>query len=133
MRPTDKQTLIAGARARTKDLAAIAPLLAAIISPLSILFDIPALTERWYLKGSIEQPDPRASLALSGVGLGANIIANVLLVVRFSTADEWWRVATRASIVWWTTKVSLFCQVIYRHKSLMVKICYAHCSPRPNR
>lgn len=116
MIPKDKQTLIAQTRTRIKDLAAIAPLLAAIIAPLSILFDIPALTERWYLKAGVEQADPTASLALSGVGLGANIIANVLLVVRFSTADEWWRVATRASIVWWTTKVSVFCQLwsIYR-------------------
>lgn len=107
MIPSDKQTLIAEARTRIKDLASIAPLLAAIISPLSTLFDIPALTERWYFKAGIEQPDPTASLVLSGVGLGANIIANILLVVRFSTADEWWRVATRASIVWWTIKVSL--------------------------
>ena len=47
-------------------------------------------------------PDPRTNVALSALGLAFNIIANALLVFRFSTGAKWWRTATVVSTVaWW--------------------------------
>lgn len=107
MAPDKNPTVLGQLHKQVKDLASIAPLLAAIVAPLSVLFDIPALGEKWYLKDGIEQPDPRASLILSSISLGSNVVANILLIVRFSTSNEWWRVATRVSILWWIIKVSI--------------------------
>lgn len=101
---------------RLHSWATVSPLLGAVFAPFSVLFDIPALTEPWFIKfdsnvlldpnkaNSI--PDERGNIALSAIGIGFNIIANILLVVRFSSGAKWWRVATRLSVVSWILKVS---------------------------
>ncbi|KAF8511620.1 voltage-gated potassium channel [Hysterangium stoloniferum] len=97
--------------------ARVAPLLAAILAPFSVLFDIPALSESWFVDSDSNVfliptrvtplPDPKGNITLSAVGLLFNVIANALLIVRFSTgaSAKWWRVATRLSIVSWICKV----------------------------
>ncbi|KAF8511619.1 voltage-gated potassium channel [Hysterangium stoloniferum] len=97
--------------------AKVVPLLAAIFAPFSILFDIPALSEPWFVDSDSDifviparvtpLPDPKGNVALSAVGLLFNVIANALLIVRFSTgaSARWWRVATRLSLVSWICKV----------------------------
>jgi potassium channel subfamily K len=104
----------------------VAPLLAAVLAPFSVLFDIPALTEPWFVRADPDVlldpnkansiPDHTVSLALSGIGLGFNIVANALLIVRFSTTAQWWRIATRLSLVFWVSKVRrMFSSVFYKH------------------
>ncbi|KAG9125493.1 hypothetical protein FRC07_007378 [Ceratobasidium sp. 392] len=90
---------------RIRAFASVAPLTAAVIAPLAVLLDIPALTEKWYIRDGEHQPDPRASLILSGFSLGFSLIANVLLVVRFSLDGSRWRIATRVSVLCWIVKV----------------------------
>ncbi|EIN11143.1 voltage-gated potassium channel [Punctularia strigosozonata HHB-11173 SS5] len=96
-----------GWRQRIHDLATVAPLLAAVIAPLSVLLDIPALSQTWYLKNGVPQPDPKASLVLSAIGLSFNVFANSLLIIRFSLAEKPWRIATRVSTACWGVKVSI--------------------------
>jgi potassium channel subfamily K len=67
-----------------RQAANYAPLLAAILAPVSTLYDIPALAQKWYAFNGQNLPDPRASLILSGLSLAFSIIANVFLVLRFS-------------------------------------------------
>ena len=83
-----------------------APLAAAIIAPLSTLLDIPALTERWFFRYGQPLRDPTANLTLSAIGLLFNFIANLLLMVRFTESEEWWRRATHFSMICWLFKVS---------------------------
>lgn len=64
--------------------ANITPLIAALLAPVSTLYDIPALSQPWYSLDGATLPDPRASLILSSVSLALSVIANVLLVLRFS-------------------------------------------------
>ncbi|CAE6476460.1 unnamed protein product [Rhizoctonia solani] len=85
--------------------ASVSPLTAALIAPLAVLLDIPALTEKWYTRNGEPQPDPRASLILSGLSLGFSLIANALLVIRFSLQGRGWTVATRISVACWVVKV----------------------------
>ncbi|KAF8580266.1 voltage-gated potassium channel [Ramaria rubella] len=95
--------------------ATVAPLLSAVFAPFSTLFDIPALTEPWFIhfdptilldpNKANEFPDRTASIVLSAIGLAFNIIANALLFVRFSANAHWWRLATRMSLVFWISKV----------------------------
>ncbi|KEP46386.1 ion channel protein [Rhizoctonia solani 123E] len=85
--------------------ASVSPLTAALIAPLAVLLDIPALTEKWYNRNGEPQPDPRASLILSGLSLGFSLIANALLVVRFSLQGTGWKIATRISVACWFIKV----------------------------
>ncbi|CAE6533692.1 unnamed protein product [Rhizoctonia solani] len=85
--------------------ARVSPLTAALIAPLAVLLDIPALTEKWYTRNGQPQPDPRASLILSGLSLGFSLIANALLVVRFSLQGKKLIVATQISVVCWVVKV----------------------------
>ncbi|GAA95008.1 uncharacterized protein L969DRAFT_51947 [Mixia osmundae IAM 14324] len=92
---------------RLKEFAKVAPLISAILAPLSTLMDIPALSERWYTFNGVALPDPTASLALSAVGLAFNLIANVLLMIRFSAQSSWWRLATRLSLLGWLMKTIL--------------------------
>lgn len=61
-----------------------APLIAALLAPASTLYDIPALSQRWYSLNGVEQTDPSASLILSAFSLSASITANALLILRFS-------------------------------------------------
>ncbi|WVF71970.1 hypothetical protein IAT40_006780 [Kwoniella sp. CBS 6097] len=88
-----------------KTFAKYCPLVSAIFAPLSTLLDIPALTQHWYALGGVAQPDPKASLTLSAIGLALNILANALLVLRFSSKTTfWWRHATRWSLISWIGK-----------------------------
>ena len=82
-----------------------APLVAAVIAPLSTLLDIPALTENWFFRNDTPLRDPVANLTLSAVGLLFNVLANLLLILRFSVNDTWWRIATNLSLVCWVLKV----------------------------
>ncbi|TDL28923.1 voltage-gated potassium channel [Rickenella mellea] len=87
-------------------LASISPLLAAVIAPLSTLMDIPALTEHWYdYKDGTGRPDPRTNIYLSAIGLAFNVLANGLLIIRFSASDHFWATATRMSVLCWAIKV----------------------------
>lgn len=92
-----------------KSFPVFAPLLAAVFAPLSTLIDIPALTEPWFFhstsNGQQKLPDPHPNLALSGIGLFFNVLANGLLIARFSTSERWWRNATRLSMACWILKV----------------------------
>jgi potassium channel subfamily K len=56
----------------------------------------------------VTQPDYPASLILSSVGLGFNVLANVLLIIRFSVGEKWRRTATRVSTICWDTKVKSY-------------------------
>ncbi|WVR05393.1 hypothetical protein IAU60_002407 [Kwoniella sp. DSM 27419] len=63
---------------------------------------IPALSQEWYARDYFRAPDIKASVILSGVTLGFNVIANVLLVVRFSSKTTfWWKHSTRWSLIFW--------------------------------
>ena len=64
--------------------------------------------EKWYTQGGTPQPDPTASLILSGFGLGMSVVANALLIIRFSLEDQAWRMATYVSVIFWIIKVSAF-------------------------
>ncbi|WWC69262.1 uncharacterized protein I206_103200 [Kwoniella pini CBS 10737] len=90
---------------RIKTFAKYCPLVSAIFAPLSTLLDIPALTQHWYAQYGTPQPDPTACLALSAIGLALNIIANMLLVMRFSAKSNWWwKHSTRWSLLCWLGK-----------------------------
>ncbi|EIN05813.1 voltage-gated potassium channel [Punctularia strigosozonata HHB-11173 SS5] len=93
-------------RRRVHSLAVVAPVLAAVLAPLSVLLDIPALSERWYRRDGKTIADPPASLTLSAVGLAFNVIANALLIVRFSLTARASRFATRLSVPFWGLKVA---------------------------
>ncbi|KAL0254181.1 hypothetical protein I308_101561 [Cryptococcus tetragattii IND107] len=84
-----------------RTFAKYCPLISAILAPFSTLMDIPALSQKWYSQNGVTQPDPKASLALSGVSLALNVIANILLVMRFSSKGPFW---VNHSIKW-----SLYC------------------------
>lgn len=104
----------------------VAPLLASLIAPITSLLDIPALTvcstilnfpevhahaffgwqQHWYTKDGAEQPDFTASLVLSAIGLAFNLLANALIVMRFSANASYWKLATQLSLVCWIVKVS---------------------------
>lgn len=99
-----------------KDIARYCPLAAAILAPLSTLLDIPALSvsnrgflssrqQHWYELYDEPQDDPAACLALSAVGLGLNVLANLLLLLRFSTRSQaYTSIATRISLLSWIGK-----------------------------
>lgn len=91
--------------ARLIDVAKFGPLLAAVLAPLSTLMDIPALSQNWFLLKGAPAPDPGASLALSAVSLSMNIVANALLIARFTVNEKRWRVVTIGSVVCWIIKV----------------------------
>ncbi|KII87652.1 hypothetical protein PLICRDRAFT_643132 [Plicaturopsis crispa FD-325 SS-3] len=85
-----------------------APLVAALLAPLSTIYDIPALSQRWYvLSDGTQVPDPKASLILSAVGLAFNVGANTLLALRFSSSNRRWRIATVLSLALWIAKTIL--------------------------
>lgn len=79
-----------------KEWANNAPLIAALLSPASTLYDIPALSQRWYSFNGAELPDPQSSLILSGFSLAGSIIANALLLLRFSV--RWSKVGKRHDV-----------------------------------
>lgn len=81
------------------------PLICALLAPASTLYDIPALTQRWYTRDGIPIPDPAGSIALSATGLAFNAVANTLLVFRFSaTAHAWHKTTVLASTMAWIVK-----------------------------
>ncbi|WRT67322.1 uncharacterized protein IL334_004292 [Kwoniella shivajii] len=90
---------------RIQTFAKYCPLVSAILAPLATLLDIPALTQHWYAQNGTPQPDPEACLILSAIGLALNILANILLIVRFSSKSPWWwRHSTRWSLIFWVGK-----------------------------
>ncbi|CAD6573140.1 MAG: hypothetical protein TREMPRED_000733 [Tremellales sp. Tagirdzhanova-0007] len=93
---------------RIRTFAEYCPLVAAIIAPVATLLDIPALTQHWYTRYGVSQPDPKASLILSGFSLSFNIFANILLIIRFSAKSTfWWRHSTRWSLLMWLAKTTV--------------------------
>ena len=89
-----------------KTLRAIAkycPLAAAIFAPLSTLFTIPALVERWYTFDGVFVHDYAGSIILSVSPSCSTLIANApLLILRFSlTKERYWRRATSWSTFCW--------------------------------
>ncbi|WOO81374.1 Outward-rectifier potassium channel TOK1 [Vanrija pseudolonga] len=88
-----------------RNIAQYMPLVAAIAAPMSSLMDIPALSQHWYSYYGNVQRDPTVCLCLSAVGLGFNVLANVLLLVRFSaTKKSFWRWGVKLSLLCWITK-----------------------------
>lgn len=82
------------------------PLLAALLAPVSTLYDVPALTQRWYAKNGDPISDPTASLILSAISLSASILANTSLVVRYTVhAQRFWHSAIIISTYGWIFKV----------------------------
>ncbi|KAG9024722.1 hypothetical protein FRB95_011146 [Tulasnella sp. JGI-2019a] len=92
-------------KSHIRDFARTAPMIAAVLAPFSVLFDIPSVTERWYIKNGLPQPDPKVNLILSSIALAFGIVANLLLIFRFSSTGIRWRAATRASCYCWFVKV----------------------------
>jgi potassium channel subfamily K len=89
-------------------LATQFPLVAAILAPASVLFDIPALSQHWLNRDGFAVSDPNWNLILSAVGLGFNVLANALLVVRFSDTSRRVAVhATRLSAICWIIKTGI--------------------------
>jgi len=74
------------------------------MAPLSTLYDIPGFSQRWYIANGVQQPDPHPNLALSALGLAFNVIANSLLVLRFSSRRKWWKSAMYLSTACWVIK-----------------------------
>ncbi|RSH94166.1 hypothetical protein EHS25_003969 [Saitozyma podzolica] len=83
--------------------AKYSPLIAAILAPLSTLLDIPGLSEPWLTRDGVALPDPRTSIARSAIGLLLNVLANVLIILRFSSAKHW-KLATSLSTFCWLGK-----------------------------
>lgn len=95
-------------RPEVHNIAIYTPLAAAILAPLSTILDIPALSQHWYSLNDVPQLDPPACLALSGLGLFLNLLANVLLLFRFSThTQRYTNLATRLSLVSWLGKTAV--------------------------
>ncbi|EJD04357.1 voltage-gated potassium channel [Fomitiporia mediterranea MF3/22] len=95
-----------------KSLPIFAPLFAAVAAPMSTLMDIPSLTEPWFFQheaygDSTKLPDPRANIVLSAVGLAFNVLANALLILRFSVREGRWRYTTRVSLICWVVKFGI--------------------------
>ncbi|PWN51899.1 voltage-gated potassium channel [Violaceomyces palustris] len=85
-----------------------APLGAALVAPLATLLDIPALTQPWYSFNGQNLPDPPTSLILSAVGLGCNVLANALLILRFHPrAARFWEWTTIFSTIFWISKTAI--------------------------
>ena len=88
-----------------REVARYCPLIAAILAPLSTLLDIPALTQRWYALNGELQEDPTVSIVLSAIGLALNVLANALLLYRFTAHSIHNNsVATRISLLSWMGK-----------------------------
>lgn len=89
-------------------LATQFPLLAAIFAPSSVLFDIPALTQHWISLNGVAVKTPHWTNVLSATGLALNIVANALLVARFSDVNRRVGVlATRLSAMFWILKATM--------------------------
>jgi hypothetical protein len=147
--PTDRHMDL---RSSLKNMTRYAPLIAAIIAPTSTLYEIPALSQPWYKYKGVNVRDPAGSLALSGISLTLNIMANSvsiklllfmhtrikikipaqLLVMRFSSAHKWWRMSRWASLIFWIIKVKLFtsgaCNSRFKHLIILCMSDTSCCS-----
>lgn len=90
--------------------ASIAPLMACILGPLSILLGIPALSQRWrgYVVGNeviYTLPDPALNIILASMSLACEVFANALLMLRFSSIAVY--ITTAASLALWIAKVAI--------------------------
>lgn len=95
-------------KASARTWATWAPLAAALLAPVSTIYDVPSTSQRWYTYNGESLPDPTASLILSGFSLAFSILANTALVFRFSVrVAKSWRWATRISLVGWILKTLL--------------------------
>ena len=122
--------------------AKVAPLLAALIAPITSLMDIPALVvcltwiargyalkhlwqQTWYTEYGVQKSNlntPR--LVLSAIGLAFNLIANGLIVMRFSATSTYWKLATQLSLYCWIAKVShlhLSVRLVWNADDLLLK------------
>ena len=105
------------ARTEAASWAQMTPLMAAIFGPLSILLGIPSLSQRWHGKlldppvlsngfsNFASLPDPPLELVLSAVSLFIEILANTLLVLRFSNIHIRW--TTWISYCFWIAKFAI--------------------------
>lgn len=84
----DPSVLLRKASLLARVLGVWAPLVAALIAPVATLYDIPALSQKWYSYNGQTLSDPSASLILSSISLALSIIANTLLVVRFTVQAD---------------------------------------------
>jgi potassium channel subfamily K len=85
-----------------------APLIAALLAPAATLFDIPALSQRWYDFDGAQLNDPPASLILSAISLAFSVVANSLLVLRFCVHNpRGWRIAIFVSTMSWFMKTAI--------------------------
>ncbi|CCG82310.1 putative Ion channel [Taphrina deformans PYCC 5710] len=83
------------------------PLMACLIAPLSVLLDIPALSQPWYGYESQRLTDEKTSLILSSLSLFFNLVANILLFLRFTMANrKAYTVVTRVSMIFWLLKAA---------------------------
>lgn len=53
--------------------------------------DVPDSCQSWYTLDGVAQPDPAANKTLSALSLHFNTVANILLLVRFSSKHRWWK------------------------------------------
>lgn len=66
------------------------PLLTAMVTPLTILFDIPATSQAWYESEKLPVRRSHISLILSALSLAASVTGNVVLLARFLTRRRLW-------------------------------------------
>lgn len=90
--------------------ASVAPLMACILGPLSILLGIPALSQRWrgYVQDNVvlyTLPDPGLNIILASLSLACEVFANAVLMLRFSSIAV--EVTTRLSLALWIAKVAI--------------------------
>ena len=71
------------------------------------------LQQHWYAKYGVPQKDFTASIVLSAVGLAFNLLANGLIVLRFSATERLWHIATVLSLLCWFLKVGICTQTMY--------------------
>jgi hypothetical protein len=84
-----------------------------------------ATQEKWYAKNGEPQPDPKASLILSAIGLAFSIVANALLLLRFSTDDQYRRLTIMIPLTssFWLIKVHIFLYLL--HNFLIIETGYS--------
>lgn len=90
--------------------ASIAPLMACILGPLSILLGIPALSQRWrgYVDVNVVTetlPDPGLNIILASMSLACEVFANFILMLRFSSIAV--PLTTSLSLALWVAKVAI--------------------------
>ncbi|KDN49214.1 hypothetical protein K437DRAFT_79565 [Tilletiaria anomala UBC 951] len=100
-------------RTRQRILATVKffQLFAALISPVSTLYEIPAVSQPWFLVISPAAPpikvrDPPLCIVLGAFSLALNVIANILLLVSFSHASvAIWRLTSAISFLFFIAEL----------------------------